>query len=421
MAKSSNISGFYKLSIPERLKIIKEQADLSDDDVNVLSKTGALSLEQADRMIENVVGTTEYPIGIGCNFMIDGKDYLVPMALEEPSVVAAASNMAKVARAKGGFFTSATEPVMIGQIQVTDVADPYFAMQAILSRKSDIIELANKQDPVLVKFGGGARDVNVRVIDSICGPMIVVHLMVDCRDAMGANAINTMVEACGQLVEEISGGKVILKIITNLAKFRLARARAVFPKKELGGSNAVERILKVYALALADPFRCATHNKGIMNGIDAVALATCNDFRAIEAGAHAYAAVNGEYKPLTKWELNRDGDLCGSIELPIAAGIVGGATSVHPVAKVARKILGVTSATELGRVMAAVGLAQNLGALRAIAMEGIQKGHMNLHARNIAQMAGATGEMIDRVAEILVKERNVRMDRAKEILDGLKK
>ncbi len=309
MAKSSNISGFYKLSIPERLRILKENTDLSDDEVAVLSKTGALSLEQADRMIENVVGTTEYPIGIGCNFMIDGKDYLVPMALEEPSVVAAASNMAKIARVKGGFFTSATEPVMIGQIQVTDVVDPYFAMQAILSRKSDIIELANKQDPVLVKFGGGARDVNARVIDSICGPMIVVHLMVDCRDAMGANAVNTMVEACGPLVEEVSGGKVILKIITNLAKFRLARARAVFPKKELGGSVAVDRIMKVYALAAADPFRCATHNKGIMNGIDAVALATCNDFRAIEAGAHAYAAVNGEYKPLSKWEKNKDGDL----------------------------------------------------------------------------------------------------------------
>ncbi|MFH1127740.1 MAG: hydroxymethylglutaryl-CoA reductase, degradative [archaeon] len=420
MVKSSRISGFYKMSVAERLKIVAEQAGLTDDEVQALSKTGALSLEAADRMIENVVGTTEYPLGIACNFLIDGKEYLVPMALEEPSVVAAASNMAKVARAKGGFFTSATEPVMIGQIQITDVSDPYFVKQTILSHKKEIVELANKQDPVLVKFGGGARDVSVRVLDSIVGPMVVVHLMVDCRDAMGANAVNTMVEACKPMIEELSRGNVILRIITNLAKFRIARSRAVFDKKALGGKEAVERIIKVYALALADPYRCSTHNKGIMNGIDAVVVATCNDFRAVEAGAHTYAAMSGEYKPLTKWEKNKDGDLVGTIELPIAVGIIGGATSVHPVAKVARKILDVKSASELARVMVSVGLAQNLGALRAIAMEGIQSGHMSLHARNIAQMAGATGEMIDKVVEIIVREKNVRMDRAKEVLDDLR-
>lgn len=419
MVKSSRISGFYKMSAAERLKIVAEQAGLSDDESDVLSRCGALSLDAADRMIENVIGTTEYPLGIACNFQIDGKDYLVPMALEEPSVVAAASNMAKVARVKGGFSTSATEPVMIGQIQITDVSDPYFAKQAILARKKEIIELANQQDPVLVKFGGGARDVTARVIDSITGPMVVVHLMVDCRDAMGANAVNTMVEACKPLIEEISGGDVILRIITNLAKFRLARARAVFDKDKLGGDVAVDRIIKVYALAAADPFRCSTHNKGIMNGIDAVVVATCNDFRAVEAGAHTYATVNGGYKPLTIWEKNKDGDLVGSIEVPIAVGTVGGATSVHPVAKVTRKILDVSSASELACVMAAVGLAQNLGALRAIATEGIQKGHMGLHARNIAQMAGATGDMIDKVVEVIVRERNVRVDRAKEVLEKL--
>ena len=419
MVKTSKISGFYKMSVAERLNIIKEQAELTDDEVSVLSSCGALSLDAADRMIENVVGTTEYPLGIACNFLIDGKEYLIPMAIEEPSVVAAASNMAKLARVKGGFFTSATEPVMIGQIQITGVSDPYFAKQAILARKKEIVELANKQDPMLVKFGGGARDITVRVIDSICGPMVIVHLMVDCRDAMGANAVNTMAEACAPLIEEISGGKVFLRIISNLAKFRLARARAVFDKEVLGGEEVVDKVIMGYAFALSDPYRCSTHNKGIMNGIDAVVVATVNDFRAVEAGAHSYAAMNGEYKPLTKWEKNKDGDLVGSIELPIAVGTIGGATSVHPVAKVVRKILDVKTASELARVMASLGLAQNLAALRALACEGIQAGHMKLHAKNIAQMAGAEGEMIDKVVEVLVREKAVRVDRAKEVLSEL--
>lgn len=419
MVKTSKISGFYKMSIAERLKIIKEQAELTDDEVSVLSSSGALSLDAADRMIENVIGTTEYPLGVACNFLIDGKEYLIPMALEEPSVVAAASNMAKLARIKGGFFTSATEPIMIGQIQIAYVNDPYFAKQAIISRKKEIIDLANEQDPMLVKFGGGARDITVRVLDSICGPMVIVHLMVDCRDAMGANAVNTMAEACAPLIEEISGGKALSRIISNLAKFRLARARAVFDKEGLGGEDVVDRIIMEYAFSLSDPYRCSTHNKGIMNGIDAVVVATMNDFRAVEAGAHSYAAMNGEYKPLTRWEKNKDGDLCGTIELPIAVGTVGGATSVHPVAKVVRKILDVKTASELSRVMAALGLAQNLAPLKAFATEGIQKGHMKLHAKNIAQMAGAEGEMIDKVVEVLVREKNVRVDRAKEVLSEL--
>ena len=407
------------MSVAERLNIIKEQAELTEDEVSVLSSTGALSLDAADRMIENVVGTTEYPLGVACNFLIDGKEYLIPMALEEPSVVAAASNMAKLARVKGGFFTSATEPVMIGQIQVTGVSDPYFARQAILARKKESVELANKQDPMLVKFGGGARDITVRVLDSICGPMVIVHLMVDCRDAMGANAVNTMAEACAPLIEEISGGKVFLRIISNLAKYRVARARAVFDKEVLGGEEVVDKVIMGYAFALSDPYRCSTHNKGIMNGIDALVVATVNDFRAIEAGAHSYAAISGEYKPLTKWEKNKDGDLVGSIEIPIAVGTIGGATSVHPVAKVVRKILDVKTASELARVMASLGLAQNLAALRALACEGIQAGHMKLHAKNIAQMAGAEGEMIDKVVEVLVREKAVRVDRAKEVLEEL--
>ncbi len=419
MVKTSKISGFYKMSVAERLKIIQEQAELTEDEVSVLSSCGALSLDAADRMIENVVGTTEYPLGVACNFLIDGKEYLIPMALEEPSVVAAASNMAKLARVKGGFFTSATEPVMIGQIQVTGVSDPYFAKQAILARKKEIVELANKQDPMLVKFGGGARDITVRVLDSICGPMVIVHLMVDCRDAMGANAVNTMAEACAPLIEEISGGKVFLRIISNLAKFRLARARAVFDKEVLGGEEVVDKVIMGYAFALCDPYRCSTHNKGIMNGIDALVVATTNDFRAVEAGAHSYAAMEGEYKPLTKWEKNKDGDLVGSIEIPIAVGTIGGATSVHPVAKVVKKILDVKTASELARVMASLGLAQNLAALRALACEGIQAGHMKLHAKNIAQMAGAEGEMIDKVVEVLVREKAVRVDRAKEVLSEL--
>jgi hydroxymethylglutaryl-CoA reductase len=420
MTKTSKISGFFKLSPKERLDIVKEFADLTDDEVDAIKSTGSMNLEKADMMIENVIGTFDVPLGIATNFLINGKDYLVPMAIEEPSVVAAASNSAKMARARGGFETSSTDPVMIGQIQIVDVEDPDGARDAILEKKEEIIELANEQDPMLVKFGGGTKDVGVRVIETIKGKMVIVHLLVDCRDAMGANAVNTMAEAVSPMVEELAGGRAFLRIISNLAVLRLARARAVFSKDAIGGEEVVDAIMNAYAFAAGDPYRCTTHNKGIMNGVSAVVLATGNDTRAVEAGAHSYASFKGEYKPLTQYEKDEEGDLVGTIEIPMAIGLIGGATAVHPVAKANVKILGVESASELGEVMAAVGLAQNFAALRALATEGIQRGHMSLHARNIAQTAGATGDEIDRVVERLVAEGKVRMDRAKEILDEIR-
>ncbi|MEE9564851.1 MAG: hydroxymethylglutaryl-CoA reductase, degradative [Candidatus Hydrothermarchaeaceae archaeon] len=419
--KTLRISGFYKLSPAERLEIVKEFADLTDEEIDAIRNTGGIGIEQADLMIENVIGTFDLPLGIATNFLINGKDYLVPMAIEEPSVVAAASNSAKMAHVEGGFETSSTDPIMIGQIQLVDVEDASKAQENIQSKKKEIIELANEQDPLLVKFGGGAKDIEVRIIDSMKGPMAIVHLLVDCRDAMGANAVNTMAEAVSPLIEEITGGKALLRIISNLAVFRLARAKAVFSKDAIGGEEVVDAVMNAYAFAAVDPYRCATHNKGIMNGVTAVVFATGNDTRAVEAGAHAYAAFKGEYKPLTHYEKNKDGNLVGSIEIPAAVGLIGGATAVHPVAKANVKILGVKTASELGEVMAAVGLAQNFAALRALATEGIQRGHMSLHARNVAVTAGATGELIDKVVEKLVSEKQVRLDRAEEILEEIKK
>jgi len=421
MKKTSQVSGFYKLSPNERMKYVKDFADLTDEEVKILQSTGALEMELADRMIENVVGTFPLPLGIAMNFLINRKDYLIPMAIEEPSVVAAATYAAKMARKKGGFFTSSTDPVMIGQIQAVDIKDPFAAKMKILEAKKEILKKANEQDPMLVSVGGGAKDLEVKVIDANSGPMVITELHVDCRDAMGANAVNTMAEAVAPMIERVTGGRVYLRIISNLAVKRLARAWAVIPKEALGGEEIVDGIVEAYNFAAADPYRAATHNKGILNGIIGVVIATGNDHRAIEAGAHAYAARNGYYAPISFWEKNRDGDLVGSIELPMAVGLIGGATKVHPTAKVALKILGVKSANELGEVMAAVGLAQNLGALRALAHEGIQRGHMSLHARNVAITAGASGPLIDLIVEKMVEERKVRMDRAKELLEEYKK
>ena len=418
--KSSQISGFYRLSLDERLKVVKDFAGLTDEETSLLKTTSSLEFGLADRMIENVVGTFPIPMGIAVNFMINGKDYLVPMAIEEPSVVAAASYAAKMARSKGGFHASSTEPIMRGQIQTVRVADPYRAKMAVLEAKDEILKKANDQDPLLVSVGGGAKDLQVKVIDTPRGQMVITELLVNCGDAMGANAVNTMAEAVAPMIERITGGKVFLRIISNLATERLARAWTVIGKEEVGGEEVIDGILEAYAFAAGDPYRAATHNKGILNGIIGVVIATCNDHRAIEAGAHAYAAKTGRYLPLSIWEKNENGDLVGSVELPMAIGTIGGVTKVHPVARIALKILGVKSARELGEVMAAVGLAQNLGALRALAHEGIQRGHMSLHARNIAVMAGATGDYIDLVAEKMVAEKKVRMDRAKEILEGLK-
>jgi hydroxymethylglutaryl-CoA reductase len=421
MDKTSQISGFYKLSPKERMQLVKEFAGLTNEEVEILQSTGSLKLELADRMIENVVGAIPIPLGIAVNFLINGRDYLIPMAIEEPSVVAAASYAAKMARSKRGFFTSSTEPIMIGQIQAVNIKDPYGAKMAILAAKNEILKKANEQDPMLVSVGGGAKDLEVKVIETNTGTMVITELHVDCRDAMGANAVNTMAEAVAPMIERITHGKVYMRIISNLAVKRLARAWTVVAKEEVGGEEVVNGIVEAYSFAAADPFRAATHNKGILNGIIGVVIATGNDHRAVEAGAHAYAARSGQYGPLTVWEKNKDGDLVGSIELPMAVGIIGGATKVHPVAKVALKVLGVKTARELGEVMAAVGLAQNLGALRALAHEGIQRGHMSLHARNIAITAGATGDLIDLILEKMVEERKVRLDRAKELVEEYKK
>lgn len=415
----SDISGFYRLSPEERLKLVKEFAGLDDAEVELL-RSGGLSLQQADRMIENVIGITSFPVGIATNFLINGRDYLIPMVIEEPSVVAAASNAAKMARVRGGFQTESTLPVMIGQIQLVDVEDPVVAKEKIIRERGRILAKANEQDPVLVKLGGGAVGLDVRVLSSKTGPMVIIHLLVDVRDAMGANVINTMCEAVAPMIEEITGGRVFLRIVSNLAVHRLARARAVFAKEALGGEEVVDGILKAYEFAAADPFRCATHNKGIMNGVIAVALATLNDTRALEAGAHAYAAMGGGYRPLSHWSRTPEGDLAGSIELPVAVGVIGGATAVHPIAKICRKILGMPSARQLGEIMAAVGLANNLAAMRALATEGIQAGHLKLHAKNIAVTAGAEGEFIDIVARRMIEEKKVSYDRAVAILKELK-
>ncbi len=417
MSRTSQISGFYKLTPKKRVQIVKDFAGLTDEEVETLLSTGSLKMELANRMIENVVGAFPIPLGIAVNFLINGRDYLIPMAIDEPSVVAAASYAAKIARLKGGFFTSSTEPIMIGQIQAVNIDDPYGAKMAILASKEKILQKANEQDPMLVSVGGGAKDLDVKVIHATSGPMVITELHVDCRDAMGANAVNTMAEAVAPLIERITHGRVYLRIISNLATKRLARAWTVVAKEELGGEEVVDGIIEAYNFAAADPYRAATHNKGILNGIIGVVIATCNDHRAVEAGAHAYAARSGQYSPLTVWEKNKDGDLVGSIELPMAVGTVGGATRVHPVAKIALKILGVKTANELAEVLAAVGLAQNLGALRALAHEGIQRGHMALHARNVAIMAGASGELIDLIVEKMVEERKVRLDRAKELVE----
>jgi hydroxymethylglutaryl-CoA reductase len=417
MQKSSLISGFYKLSPKQRLAAVKEFADLTDEETELLQNTGSLPMDLADRMIENVVGAFPVPLGIGTNFLINKRDYLIPMAIEEPSVVAAASYAAKMARDGGGFHTSSTPPIMIGQIQVVNVKDPFAARMRVIQSRDEILKKANEQDPVLVSAGGGAKDVEAKIISTTQGQMLIVEMQVDCRDAMGPNAVNTMAEAVAPMIERIANGHVYLRIVSNLATKRLVRASCLVPKTSIAGEDIVDGIVNAYAFAAADPYRAATHNKGILNGIIAVILATCNDHRAIEAGAHAYAARTGHYTSLSTWEKNENGDLLGSIELPMAVGLVGGAVRTHPIAKIALKILGVKTANEFGEVLAAVGLAQNLGALRALAHEGIQRGHMSLHARNIAVMAGATGDLIDKVAAKMVEERKVRVDRAKELVE----
>jgi len=408
----SKLEKFYKKSVEERIKEISEIADLSEEQVSALKKIGALGKDTANRMIENVIGTFELPLGIATNFYINKKPVLIPMALEEPSVVAAASNAAKLSE---GFETSSTDPVMIGQIQLLEVKDFVAAKKNILDNKKELLDLANAQDSTLVKFGGGARDIEVRVVGEKDKEMLIVHLLVDVRDAMGANAINTMCEKISPRLEDLSGGKFCLRIISNLATNRLAKAKAVWKKDKIG-EKAVEGILAAYEFAKADIYRCTTNNKGIMNGIDAVVIATGNDFRAVEAGAHAFAGMDGKYKPLANYYKNNEGDLVGEIELPIAVGLVGGATRTHPIAQISLKILGVKTAQELAQIIVCVGLANNFAAMRALATVGIQKGHMKLHAKNIAVTAGAKDDQIDEIAKKMIEEKNISVARAKEIL-----
>jgi len=421
----SRIPGFYKLDPSERLGELQARAGLTDEEAAVLGGSLGLDVAQADRISENVVGTFGLPLGIAVNFLINGREYLVPMAIEEPSVVAGASHAAKLAREGGGFVAEAPDSLMIGQIQVLGLHDLEESRRRVLDQREALLAVANEQDPLLVELGGGARDLEVRLIsDTLAGPMLVLHLIYDCRDAMGANAINTAVEALAPLVEALTGGQVLLRILSNLADRRLARARAVAPAQALAtdgldGREVARRIAQAYALAEVDPYRAATHNKGIMNGIDAVLVATGNDWRAVEAGAHAYAARFGQYGSLSTWETDADGSLVGTLELPLAVGIVGGATKAHPAARVALKILGVSTARELAEVIVSVGLAQNLAALRALATEGIQRGHMELHARSVAMAAGAAGALVDRVASRMVQEGIIRLDKAVELVQQM--
>ncbi|MDG6900822.1 MAG: hydroxymethylglutaryl-CoA reductase, degradative [Nitrososphaerota archaeon] len=421
MTSSSDLQGFYKQPMEKRREILRQFASLTAEEVETISNTGGLPPDVADHMIENVVGGYTYPLGMATNFRVNGRDYLVPMALEEPSVVAAASNAAKMARVKGGFKVTNTGPVMIGQIQVVNVPKPESARAKLLARKEDILKKANEQDPMLVSLGGGAKDMNAKTLTTLKGPMVIVELIVNTGDAMGANAVNTMAEAVAPMVEEISGGRVFLRIISNLADRRLVKATAVFDKEAVGGEDVVDGIVYAYAFADADPYRCATHNKGIMNGVIAVGIACGQDIRALEAGAHSYASKSGKYKPLTIWEKNSDGDLVGTLEMPMAVGLVGGAARTHPTARANIKILGVKTAIGLAEVMGAVGLAQNFAALRALASEGIQRGHMKLHSRNVAISAGAKGELVDVVATKMIEEKRIRFDRAKELVEELSK
>lgn len=420
MAQNSRLSGFFRLSVAERQKVIGERANLTENQLNTLA-TGGLTPELANRLVENVIGMHGLPIGIAANFMVNGRDYLVPMAIEEPSVVAAASHIAKLVRDPSsgsgrGFTASADAPMMIGQVQVL-VNEVESAREKILAAREEILTLANAKS-TLVEFGGGVRDFEIRTFrESRVGPMVVVHLLVDVRDAMGANSVNTSCEAIAPLLEKLTGGHVVLRILSNLADRRLARASCRVSKNDLG-DELITRIVEAQTLAEIDPYRAATHNKGIMNGIDAVIVATANDWRGVEAGAHAYAARDGQYRSLSQWDRDANGDLIGSIELPIPSGILGGTVNAHPSAKIALKILGVKTAPEFAGVVASVGLAQNLGALRALAGEGINRGHMELHARQIAIAAGATGEQIEKIAEQMVAEKDVRITRAQELIRG---
>lgn len=416
--KNSKYSGFYKLTVDERLNEVKEFANLSEEQTESLKDPATLDINRADNMIENVIGRYTLPMGVALNFLINGKDYLIPMVTEEPSVIAAASNGAKVARSSGGFKAFYVKSNMIAQVQVTDVLDCNYAKMQILENKDEIIKKCNDCDPTLVGLGGGAFDIDVRILRTLKNEeLLIVHLKVNTLDAMGANTVNTMAERVAPYIEELTEGKVYLRILTNLATDRLVRASVKIKKEELGGEDVVDKIVSATDFAFADPYRAATHNKGIMNGISAAVMATGNDTRAIESGAHAYASITGQYLPLTTWEKNKDGDLVGTIEMPMAVGLVGGATKIHPQAQTAVSVLGVKSADELGEIFAALGLGQNLSAIRALATEGIQRGHMSLHAKNVAIEAGAKGSQIEEIVNQMINDKKINVEYAKKLLE----
>ena len=422
---NSRLKGFYKLTVEERRQLIAEICNLGPEQTAALAKSGDLNDDAADRMIENVIGTMSLPVGVATNFIIDQKHYVIPFCLEESSVVAAASNMAKRCHVHGGFTSTNDGPMMIAQIQILGIENHEEAKQEILNNKSTLMDLANSLPSTMIRLGGGCKDLTTRSIETLSGQMFIVHIHVDCRDAMGANAVNTMAELLAPELEKITSGRALLRILSNLATERLARVKATFTPEEISntggkedGSKIIAGIIEAYHFSVADPYRAATHNKGVMNGISAVAVACGQDWRAIEAGCHAYVAFSqGKYGSMTHWEVDADGNLVGSIETPMAVGIVGGASKVHPVARTNLEILGVDSAQELASVMAAAGLAQNLGALRALATSGIQKGHMRLHARNMAVSAGAEGKEIEDVAKLLIEyEGPITQTKVSEIL-----
>jgi hydroxymethylglutaryl-CoA reductase len=424
--RSSRLAGFYRLSPKERRDVLSRLSGIRREELELLDGTAGISINQANRMIENAVGVFGLPLGIAANFVINGRDVIVPMVIEEPSVVAGASLIAKLVRENGGFQAESAPSVMIAQIQVLDISDLHAAKRAVLQQKDELLLAADQVDPVLKQLGGGARDLEIRILaDTPAGSMLILHLLVDTVDAMGANTVNTIAEKIAPRIEALTGGRVNLRILSNLADRRMAKSSCrirteTLQQDRLSGEEVRDRIIEAWAFAEADPYRAATHNKGIMNGIDAVLIATGNDWRAVEAGAHAYAARHGRYSSLTHWRVAEDGSLEGSLEMPMAIGIVGGATRVHPLAKICIQLLEVKSARELAEVALSVGLAQNLAALRALATEGIQKGHMRLHARQVAIAAGVEDEMVERVVERMISDGNIHVEAAREILEEMK-
>lgn len=414
---TEKISRFFEKSRKERLDIVERMTGLTKEERQTLESLGGIGFEQADKMVENAIGTFSFPLGIATNFVINKKEYLVPMVIEEPSVIAAASKAAKIARLCGGFSMNNDESYSIGQIQIVET-DVESATKKVMEKSVQILELANSKSNTLSKMGKGAKEISCKKLETPSGKMLIVELLIDVGDAMGANVTNTMCEGVAPLIEQITGGRAVLKILSNYSTRRMVRGTATFDKNAVGGEKIVDNIILAYEFAASDPYRAVTHNKGIMNGIIAVANATGQDTRAIEAAAHAYAARNGKYTSLTKWSKDKDGNLVGFIELPMSVGTVGGIINVHPMAKICAKILGISSASELACVIGAMGLAQNFSAIRALASEGIQKGHMRLHARNLAAAAGATPDHIDSIVEQMIKEGNISINRAKELLNS---